>query len=122
MYTIFFYIQVKTVSSEDFDLRLMIHLLTTIASVNFGDLYPVKTDTRISAMLTKIKYIRNKLIQSIYQQHSDEHYNKFLDDLQEVRYSFILSGVVCWCNCFIYFMTSHRVVSIQYVLAKKEIQ
>ncbi|XP_071139634.1 uncharacterized protein [Mytilus edulis] len=73
----------KTLTSEDFDLGLMIYLLPTIKSIDLGDLYPVKTNTRINATLTRIKYIRNNVIQSIVESHSDENYHQFLDDLEE---------------------------------------
>lgn len=79
----------KVVSSDDYDISLMMYLLNTLADIDVGDLYAVKSDKRVSAMLSRIKYIRKKVIQSSDGKLSKDHFNTYWDDIGEVRYSFI---------------------------------
>ncbi|CAC5416347.1 unnamed protein product [Mytilus coruscus] len=71
----------ETVSSDDFDITLMIYLLRTLANISIGDIYPAPFNTSISAMLTRINYIRNKVIQNVKGQLSEEHFNQYWDDI-----------------------------------------
>lgn len=75
----------KAVTSEDFDIRIMIHLLGMLANYEFGDLYPVQSDERISAMLSRIKYIRNEVTQNYEGKLSEDMFNRYLDDITQVR-------------------------------------
>ncbi|XP_052063895.1 uncharacterized protein LOC127703857 [Mytilus californianus] len=70
-----------TVSSDDFDITLMINLLRTLANISIGDIYPAPFNTSISAMLTRIKYIRNKVIQNVKGQLSEDQFNQYWDDI-----------------------------------------
>lgn len=79
----------KSVISDDFDLSIMLHLLCTLANIEVSDLYPVKSDKRISAMLSRIKYIRNEVTQLYEGRLSENHFNIYWDDIAQVRYSFI---------------------------------
>ncbi|CAC5389978.1 unnamed protein product [Mytilus coruscus] len=71
----------ETVTSEDFDIRLMIYLLRIIANINAGDLYPVQSDTSIGAMLSKIKFIRNEATQSLEGNILEDQFNQYWDDI-----------------------------------------
>ncbi|CAC5403770.1 unnamed protein product [Mytilus coruscus] len=83
----------KTVSftSDDFDVRLMIYLLKTITKVDVGDLYPLKVDISTSAMLSRIKFIRNETTQSIEGKLSEVQYNKFWDDIGQAVFKLVSS-------------------------------
>lgn len=76
----------KPVTSKDFDIRLMINLLSTIATFKIGDLYPVQLDTSIGAMLTKIKYIRNDANQSIVGKLQESQFTHYWDEIGQVKY------------------------------------
>ncbi|CAC5408763.1 unnamed protein product [Mytilus coruscus] len=71
----------RTVTSNDYDIRLMIYLLCTIANLSVGNLYPVRSDTSISAMLCRIKYIRNEVTQRFERQLSEDQFNQYWDDI-----------------------------------------
>lgn len=75
-----------SVTSDDFDIRLMIYLLKTITKVDVGDLYPLEVDISTSAMLSRIKFIRNETTQSIEGELSENQYNKFWDDIGQVKF------------------------------------
>ncbi|CAG2195655.1 unnamed protein product [Mytilus edulis] len=82
----------KTVTSEDFGVRLMIYLLRIIANISVGDLYPVPSDTGISAMLSRIKFIRNELTQSHEGNISDDQFNQYWDDIGQIDF-FMLNPI-----------------------------
>ncbi|CAC5389986.1 unnamed protein product [Mytilus coruscus] len=69
------------VSSEDFDIRLMIYLLETVADIKVGNLYPVSSDMSISGMLSRIKYIRNETTRRFDRKLSDYQFNQYWDDI-----------------------------------------
>ncbi|CAC5365748.1 unnamed protein product [Mytilus coruscus] len=71
----------ETVTSEDFGVRLMIYLLRIIANINVGDLYPVPSDTSIGAMLSRIKFIRNEVTQSLEGKIPENQFNQYWDDI-----------------------------------------
>ncbi|VDI62314.1 Hypothetical predicted protein [Mytilus galloprovincialis] len=71
----------KTVRSEDFDISLMIYFLQTLANIKVSDLYPIPTDTSTSAMLSRIKYIRNETTQNLYGKLTEEQFNQYWDDI-----------------------------------------
>ncbi|CAG2211278.1 unnamed protein product [Mytilus edulis] len=73
----------KTVTSDGFDIRLMIYLLGSLANIEVGDLYPVQSDSRVSAMLSRIKYIRNEATQSYAGKLSEDQFNKYWDDIAQ---------------------------------------
>lgn len=85
-----FIIKGKTVRSEDFDISLMIYFLQTLANIKVSDLYPIPTDTSTSAMLSRIKYIRNETTQNLYGKLTEEQFNQYWDDIGQVRYYIIL--------------------------------
>ncbi|CAC5424761.1 unnamed protein product [Mytilus coruscus] len=74
----------KVISSDGFDIRLMIDLLGTLANIEFGDLYPVQSDKSINAMLSRIKFIRNEATQSFNGKLSEEQFNKYWDDIAQI--------------------------------------
>ncbi|CAC5359911.1 unnamed protein product [Mytilus coruscus] len=71
----------ETVTSDDFDIRLLIYLLRTLANFEVGDLYPVQCDKRVSAMLSRIKFIRNEITQSFEGKVSEDQFNQYWDDI-----------------------------------------
>ncbi|CAC5359909.1 unnamed protein product [Mytilus coruscus] len=71
----------KPVKSDNFDISLMLYVLHTITHIKVGDHYPVQSDTTISAMLSKIKYIRNETTQSVDGLLSKERFNQYWDDV-----------------------------------------
>ncbi|CAC5410001.1 unnamed protein product [Mytilus coruscus] len=71
----------ETVSSDDFDITLMVYLLRTLANISIGDIYPAPFNTSISAMLTRISYIRNKVINNVEGQLSEDQFNQIWDDI-----------------------------------------
>ncbi|CAC5408762.1 unnamed protein product [Mytilus coruscus] len=70
-----------TVISEDFDITLMVYLLRTLANISIGDIYPSSFNTSINAMLTRIRYIRNQVIQNVEGQLSEDQFNQYWDDI-----------------------------------------
>lgn len=62
----------------------MIYLLRTLAKINIGDLYPVPTDRKNSAMFSRIKCIRNSTTQSVEGEFSDETFNQAWDKIGQV--------------------------------------
>ncbi|VDH93034.1 Hypothetical predicted protein, partial [Mytilus galloprovincialis] len=71
----------KTVTSDDFDIRLLILLLSTLANITVSDLYPVYSDTSISAMLSRIQFISNETLRNLKGQLSVYMFNKYWDDI-----------------------------------------
>ncbi|CAG2195661.1 unnamed protein product [Mytilus edulis] len=84
----------NTVTSDDLDITIVIHLLVTLTNIEVGDLYPVQSDERISAMLSRIKYIRNELAQSYEGTLSGDKFNKYWDDIAQV-----MSRPMLLANC-----------------------
>lgn len=77
----------KTVTSEDFDIRLMILLLRTLANLKVGDIYyPVQADTSVGAMLSRIKFVRNAATQKLDGKISKNQFNKYWNDIGQVNY------------------------------------
>ncbi|XP_063438791.1 uncharacterized protein LOC134719760 [Mytilus trossulus] len=72
------------VTSEDFGIRLMTYLLHIIANIDVSDLYPVHTDTSIGAMLSRIKFIRNDVTQSLEGYLTKDQFSKYWDDIGQV--------------------------------------
>lgn len=84
----------------------MIFILRTIANIQVGNLYPVQADTRTSAMLSRIQYIKNKTTQSVNGKLSAEQFKKYWDDIGQVKYNFLpqrffLSFVLIIDNCIL---------------------
>ncbi|VDI45556.1 Hypothetical predicted protein [Mytilus galloprovincialis] len=71
----------ETVSSDDFDITLMVNLLRTLANISIVDIYPAPSDASISAMLTRISYISNKVIKNVEGQLSEDQFNQYWDDI-----------------------------------------
>ncbi|XP_052084059.1 uncharacterized protein LOC127721351 [Mytilus californianus] len=85
----------KIVTSEDFDISLMINLLRTLApNITIGDLYPVRTDTSIDAMLSRIKYRRNEAIQSFEGKLSQKQFEKYWNESGQAILKLVSSHLV----------------------------
>ncbi|CAC5417520.1 unnamed protein product [Mytilus coruscus] len=91
-----------TVKSEDFDIRLMIYLLHTLANIKVCDSYPLPTDTSTSAMLSRIKYIRNETTQNLNGKLTEDQFNQYWDDIGQVR-SYIIQ------QCVVEFMFAQNI-------------
>ncbi|CAC5410004.1 unnamed protein product [Mytilus coruscus] len=70
-----------TATSDDFDLRLMTYLMSTLTNIDVGDLYPVESDTRVGAMLSRIKFITNETTQNLEGKLSEDLFNQHWDDI-----------------------------------------
>lgn len=92
----------KTVRSEDFDLRLMIVLLNTLANIKVCDSYPLPTDTSTGAMLSRIKYIRNETTQNVNGKLTEDQFNQYWDDIRQVR-CYIIH------QCFVVFIFTQHI-------------
>lgn len=79
----------KTATSDDFNLRIMIYLLRILANIEIGDLYPVQSDTKIGAMLSRIKYIGTDITQNLEGKLSENVFIQYWDDIGQVRYNFM---------------------------------
>lgn len=66
----------------------MVYLLSDLAKISVGDLYPVQSDLSIGAMLSRIKFIRNEATQSYEGKLSEEKFNQYWDDIGQVKYQF----------------------------------
>ncbi|CAG2211280.1 unnamed protein product [Mytilus edulis] len=84
----------KTVTSDDFDVRLMIYLLKTITTIKLGDLYPTEVDTSIGAMLSRIKFIRNEITQNLHEKLPVDLFNKYWDDMGQAVLELVSSQIV----------------------------
>ncbi|CAG2211266.1 unnamed protein product [Mytilus edulis] len=73
----------KVVTSDVFDIKLMLNLLDALANMEIGDLYPIQSDKSISAMLSRIKFIRNEATQSFEGKLSKDQFNKYWDDIAQ---------------------------------------
>lgn len=74
----------EKVTSVDFDITLMMHLLNTLAHIKDGNYYPVSTGTSVSAMISRIKFIRNDTTQKLEGKFSDDQFNQYWDDIVQV--------------------------------------
>lgn len=74
---------VKMVKSENFDIRLMIYLLHTLANIKVCDLYPLPTDTSTSAMLSRINNIRNETTQNVNWKLTEDQFNQYWNDIRQ---------------------------------------
>ncbi|CAC5418428.1 unnamed protein product [Mytilus coruscus] len=63
--------------SKDFDIRLMMVLLKNLTDLNIADVFPHKDDLTVDADLSRIKYLRNKIVQNSDRSITDED---FVDD------------------------------------------
>lgn len=88
LYFLFFLLG-KVVTSDVFDIKLMINLLGTLANIHVGDFYPIQSDKSISAMLSRIKFIRHEAAQSFEGKLSKDQFNKYWDDIAQVIFKFI---------------------------------
>ncbi|XP_076081132.1 uncharacterized protein LOC143052043 [Mytilus galloprovincialis] len=79
----------KSVTSENFDIRLMVYLLSDLAKISVGDLYPVQSDLSIGAMLSRIKFIRNEATQSYEGKLSEEKFNQYWDDIGQALFKLV---------------------------------
>lgn len=75
----------ETVSSDEFDITLMVNLLRTLANISIVDIYPAPFDASIRAMLTRISYISNKVIKNVEGELSGDQFNQYWDDIGQVK-------------------------------------
>ncbi|VDI58051.1 Hypothetical predicted protein, partial [Mytilus galloprovincialis] len=73
----------KTVNSEDFEIRLMMYLLLTLTNITIDKVYPDPSDISDSAMLARIKYIRNNVARTFGANLSGHRFNKYWDDIRQ---------------------------------------
>lgn len=64
----------------------MLYLLRSLSNIEFGDYYPVQSDTRDSAMLARIKYTM-ETIHNFKGKFSDP-FDQYWDDIGQVKYHF----------------------------------
>lgn len=65
----------------------MINLLRTLVqNIKVGDLYPVRTDISIGAMLSRILYIRNEATQSFEGGFTDTQFKQYWYDSGQVNH------------------------------------
>lgn len=83
--------------SEYFDLRLMIYLLRSIVKLKICDVYPEISDESVSAMLSRIKFIRNKVARTFGTDLSEDELNQHWDDIRQVTYVFVVFSPCCDC-------------------------
>ncbi|CAC5408778.1 unnamed protein product [Mytilus coruscus] len=69
----------QKVTSNDFDIRLMTYLLSTLAHIEVGDVYPVYSNTSIHAMLSRIQLISNETLRNFEGKLSGYKFNKNWD-------------------------------------------
>ncbi|XP_052063874.1 uncharacterized protein LOC127703828 isoform X8 [Mytilus californianus] len=80
------YAKGKTVTSADFDIGLMIHLLHLLANIEVCNLYPCPADSSFSAMLSRIKLIYNEITQIFKGKLSEDQFNQYWDDIGQLRH------------------------------------
>lgn len=64
----------------------MISLLRIGTNIRIGNLYPVRTDTSIGAMLSRIIYIINELTEDFEGTLSDIQFEKYWNETGQVNY------------------------------------
>ncbi|CAG2211251.1 unnamed protein product [Mytilus edulis] len=69
----------QTVTSSDFDIRLMTYLLSTLANIDVGDLYPVYSDITIRAMLSRIQFRSKETLRNFDGKLSEYTFNENWD-------------------------------------------
>ncbi|CAG2211248.1 unnamed protein product [Mytilus edulis] len=82
----------KTVTSADFDIELMLHLLHLLANIEVCNLYPSPADTSFSAMLSRIKFINNEIAQIFNGKLSEDNFNKYWDDIGQKKTDLVFSA------------------------------
>lgn len=74
------------VSSEDFDLTMMVWLLRHIGRLNIGDSKPTPGDKSLAADLSRLKYYRNVIVHLPDGIISDEDFEKYFYEICEVGF------------------------------------
>lgn len=72
-----------TVKSEEFDIRLTIYLLCTLAKYKVESEYPDPSDLSDSAMLSRIKCIRNKASRRFESEISEDKLKQYWNDIRQ---------------------------------------
>ncbi|CAC5424765.1 unnamed protein product [Mytilus coruscus] len=87
-------VQGKTVTSKDFDIRLMILLLRTLANYEISDFYEDKSATSITAKFSRIKYMRNEIARRFEGILSKSQFIQYRDDIlqavQDITSRFVI--------------------------------
>lgn len=78
-----------TVKSEEFDIRLTIYLLCTLAKYKVESEYPDPSDLSDSAMLSRIKCIRNKASRRFESEISEDKLKQYWNDIRQVKEYFL---------------------------------
>ncbi|CAG2211263.1 unnamed protein product [Mytilus edulis] len=76
-------LQGKTVTSKDFDIRLMLLLLRTLANYNISDVYEDKSDKSTYAKFSRIKYVRNEITRRFAGKLSKSLFDQYRDDISQ---------------------------------------
>lgn len=74
----------KTVTSEDFDVRLMIYLLRAFINLRVSDEKPVKSDTNIMEMLSIVNNIRSEIIRKYDGKLLETQFNQYWECIGRV--------------------------------------
>lgn len=69
-----------------------------LANIKVCDLYPISTDTSTSAMLSRIRYIKNETTQNLNGKLTEDQYNQYWDDIGQVRYYIIFLQYFTCCK------------------------
>ncbi|CAC5408766.1 unnamed protein product [Mytilus coruscus] len=102
----------RTVTSDDFDIKLMILLLSTLANIMVSDLYPVYFDTSIVAMLSRIQFISNETFRNFEGQLSVYTFNKYWDDIGQQNLLYNMYNVLHIYNLFLFYFTLDRLLVV----------
>lgn len=65
----------------------MIYILETLSSIKVGNLYPVPSDMNSSAMLARIRYIRNETTRICGEKLPECMFYQYWDDIAQVKLS-----------------------------------
>lgn len=76
----------------------MMYLLRSLVKIKICDVYPELRDESVSAMLSRIKYIRNKVARTFGADLSEDELNQHWDDMRQVIYLCVFSPC---CDCHI---------------------
>ncbi|XP_076090563.1 obscurin-like protein 1 [Mytilus galloprovincialis] len=69
--------------STDFDIRLMMVLMKNLTELNIADVFPHENDLTVVADLSRIKYLRNRIVQNSDRSIKDEDFAKDWKHLSE---------------------------------------
>lgn len=74
----------EPVSSEKFDITLMICLLRHLAKITIQDGFPSSSDKSVAADLSRIKGYRNKVMHCDEGTLTNQEFNQYWDEISQV--------------------------------------